>query len=162
MRLSSTPEMKHHAAMLAVDDNEKLRAVIQRMTSSGEHAVIATSSDGSLSGIFTDHDLFDRVLTRNANVDLLRLRDVMTKDVMSANADEAAADVLTRMEEHSHHNIPVIDAQGKPEGMLRIEALAGYAAPDVGDILRKDYEPIIIAAAITLYALAVGILLYTF
>lgn len=162
MRLSSIPEMKYHAVFLAVDDNEKLAAVIQRMTRAGEHAVIATADDGRLSGIFTDHDLFDRVIARNADIKQLRLRDVMTTDVISARADEAAADALTRMEENSHHNIPVLDTEGKPAGMLRIEDLAAYASPDIGDIIRKDYEPLMIAGAIALYALAVTILLYAF
>lgn len=162
MRLSSIPEMKYHAAFLAVDDNEKLRAVIQRMTRSGKHALIATSDGGRLSGIFTDHDLFDRVIARNADIDQLRLRDVMTRNVMTAGTEESAADALIRMEQNSHHNIPVIDTEGKPAGMLRIEDLAAYASPDIGDIIRKDYEPIMIAAAITLYALAIGILLYAF
>jgi signal-transduction protein with cAMP-binding, CBS, and nucleotidyltransferase domain len=160
MRVADMNVMKNPAGFLALDENETLDDVIRRMAEIDGHAV-AVTSNGRLSGIFTEHDLMKRVVAFDMKPKDLHLRDVMTADVITARLDEDAFDVMYRMDEKPHRYIPVVDNDGQIAGMLSTRDFSAYTVPESVDraiessraVVTSRYQPFLIGLAIVLYTI---------
>ena len=77
---------------------------------------------GTLSGIFTDGDL-RRLILRDTN-DLDRpVREVMTKDPHTLPSSALVTDAVKMIREFRQDEIPVVDDQGRPVGILDVQDL---------------------------------------
>ncbi len=85
-------------------------------------AILLIDADGKLSGIFTDGDLRRLVLH---NPDRLNepISKVMTPSPRTLSADARVADALRMIREHRQDEIPIVDAHGKPVGLLDVQDL---------------------------------------
>jgi arabinose-5-phosphate isomerase len=86
-------------------------------------AVLLTQPDGTLAGIFTDSDLA-RLLERGDVAVLERpIAEFMTKRPIVLHADHRVRDAVEIMRDRHVSEIPVIDAAGKPMGIVDITDL---------------------------------------
>lgn len=83
-------------------------------------AVLVTTADGRLEGIFTDGDLRRRLLV---DPDLLDrpIGEVMTRDPKVVRSDMLLADAFKRLKDHKIDEIPVVDAAGTAIGILDVQ-----------------------------------------
>ncbi len=107
-----------------VEEGKKVSEVIFKITQARAGAAIIVNSQGKLTGIFTDGDLRRHL---GADADLLnrRIKEVMTKEPLVLKKDRLAAEALHLLEEKKIDEVPVVDENGCPVGLL-----------DVQDILR--------------------------
>lgn len=85
-------------------------------------ALLVTNSSGMLSGIFTDSDL--RRLILNNPDDLQKpIGDIMSRDPRCLTSDAKANDAVAMFREYRADEIPIVDDQGKPMGLLDVQDL---------------------------------------
>jgi arabinose-5-phosphate isomerase len=86
-------------------------------------AVLLTHSDGTLAGLFTDSDLA-RLLERGDLTVLERpISELMTKRPIVLHAEHRVRDAVDIMRDRHVSEIPVLDAAGKPMGIVDITDL---------------------------------------
>lgn len=96
-------------------------------------AVILVDEAGRLAGIFTDGDL-RRLIARDPAVALATpVADVMTKSPKHIRADALASEALAVMRPHRIDELPVVDADGRPIGLIDVQDLVMLKMFDVHD-----------------------------
>lgn len=95
-------------------------------------AVILTDpQSGKLSGIFTDGDL-RRLLTADPAGALNRnIRDVMGKTPKHVHDDQLASEAMALMQRHRIDELPVVNAEDKPVGLIDVQDLVVLRMLDV-------------------------------
>jgi arabinose-5-phosphate isomerase len=92
------------------------------MTHARSGAAVVTNADGTLAGVFTHGD-FVRAFQRDNAISDRPVRDLMTPRPVSIRADKLAAEVLATLEKSRVDDIVVVDANGKPVGMVDTQDL---------------------------------------
>jgi len=71
----------------------------------------------------------------------MKVREIMTKDVVSIKPDDNAQDALALLSKMQISGLPVIDAQGKLVGMFTEKDVLSYILPSyIGKVGRFIYE----------------------
>src|SRR5262249_45887436 len=89
-------------------------------------AVMLTEHKGCLCGIFTDSDLARLFEQRREDVLDGPIRDVMTAQPRSVRLGSLLADAVELLSRHKISELPVLDADDKPVGLLDITDLIGF------------------------------------
>lgn len=84
------------------------------------------NSEGRLIGLFTDGDLRRR-LAQDPDLLSRRAADVMNRNPTAIREDRLAAEGTRILREHKWDNLPVVDAEGRPVGMLDVQDLLDAA-----------------------------------
>lgn len=85
-------------------------------------AILLVDDEGKLTGIFTDGDLRRLVLRDRSELDR-PVADVMTKHPRTINCDALARDAVALVLEHRQDEVPIVDGDGKPVGLLDVQDL---------------------------------------
>jgi arabinose-5-phosphate isomerase len=87
-------------------------------------ALLLTDADGRLSGIVTDGDL-RRALLAHDRAELLDMpvAEVMIRDPKRIALGELASEALAIFNEHRIDELPVVDADGRPVGIIDVQDL---------------------------------------
>src|SRR5262249_47623745 len=115
-----------HELRLASRD-ETVRDVFARAGFRGRRtgAVILTDAEGRLSGLFTDSDLA-RLIEQRREAALDRpIHEVMTVNPLTIAAGFRVADAIELLRCNKISELPVIDADNRPIGMIDITDLLG-------------------------------------
>jgi len=108
-------------------EHETIRNVLQRLRSSGRRtgAILITDQSGALSGIFTDSDLA-RLLEQHRERQLDEpIGEVMTRSPTTLDLDACLSDAVLLLTEMKISELPVIDKQGRPAGLIDITDVIG-------------------------------------
>lgn len=98
-------------------------------------ALLLVDGQGRLSGILTDADL-RRLLLKHRNTQVLNepVERFMIRDPKHITAGELASDALAVMNRHRIDELPVVDGDGRPVGIIDVQDLLGFRtmsdAPD--------------------------------
>lgn len=137
--------VEHHVRPLdqcrVASDNRTVRDVLVAASMPGRRtgAIMLVDSQGLLSGIFTDSDLAKLFEHRRDGELDHPIRDVMTKSPLRVETGSMMVDAVAIMAGRKISELPVVDAEGKPVGLLDIT--------DVVALLPKDPTPSEPAAA---------------
>jgi arabinose-5-phosphate isomerase len=94
-------------------------------------AVILVDDQGRVSGIFSDGDL-RRLLTDDDGSALRRpVRDVMTRNPKRIGGDRLASEAIAIMRPHRIDDLPVVDENDRPIGLIDIQDLVVLKMMDV-------------------------------
>lgn len=94
-------------------------------------AVILVDDQGRVSGIFSDGDL-RRLITDDDGSALRRpVRDVMTRQPKRIGGDRLASEAIALMRPHRIDELPVVDEQDRPIGLIDIQDLVILKMMDV-------------------------------
>lgn len=114
--------MRRGADFRAALESETVRHVMIELGRPGRRtgAVVLTTADGCLSGLFTDSDLA-RLFEQRRDHQLDRpIAEVMTVNPTTIRPHCLVADVLQLMAQRKLSELPVVDAQGIPLGLVDI------------------------------------------
>ena len=106
------------------DQNVTMREALAVMTSEGSPgAVSLTDEEGRLVGVFTDGNYRRLSLSETSLQKLLLtpLREVMTKKPKFVKADDLASEAFRLMRKHRVDQLPVVDEQHRPVGMIDVQ-----------------------------------------
>jgi CBS domain-containing protein len=107
---------------LNVDMNIKDASVIMKEWRNSAVLVIA---NGVISGILTERDVVFRVIASGLDPATTRVSDVMTRHVTCIQEDKPFGHALHMMYEGGFRHVPVINAQGKPVGIVTAQDALG-------------------------------------
>jgi arabinose-5-phosphate isomerase len=95
-------------------------------------AVVLVGADGRLSGIFADSDL-RRLLTDSPESVLSRpIAEVMTRNPKRVHQDALASEVMALMKQYRIDEVPVVDDNNYPVGLIDVQDLVVLKLFDVG------------------------------
>jgi arabinose-5-phosphate isomerase len=96
-------------------------------------AVILVNEQGKVSGIFTDGDLRRELTDDDENGSALRrpIRDVMTHNPKRIRGDALASEAIALMRPHRIDELPVVDDDDRPIGLIDIQDLVVLRMLDV-------------------------------
>jgi len=107
-----------------VRDNATVReACDQTRTGRRPGAVVLVDEQGRLSGIFTDADLRRLLLEDDAAGMQRPICEVMTRRPEHLGVDDLVRDAVRLMRENRHDEIPVLDRDGRPVGLVDVQDL---------------------------------------
>lgn len=119
--------MRRGAELRIARDSDTVREVFAQVRHVGRRtgAVILTDAAGRLTGLFTDSDLA-RLFEAHADAAFDRpIREVMTPTPATTHPTARIGTVLETMKARKFSELPVVDADGRPVGMLDITDLIG-------------------------------------
>jgi CBS domain-containing protein len=83
---------------------------------------IVVLNAGEPVGVFSERDLMERVVIKGRDPSQVPVSEVMTRDVLTATADESPVECMQRMQKRGCRHLPVIE-EGKVIGMLSLRDL---------------------------------------
>jgi CBS domain-containing protein len=81
----------------------------------------------SVVGVISDRDIVLRAVSERMRPEMTRVRDVMTRGVISCHSDQNIADAALTMEENLVHRLIVLDRDEKLAGIVSISDVAARA-----------------------------------
>lgn len=94
-------------------------------------AVILTNADGKVSGIFSDGDLRRLVMNNPDGAMRQPVRAVMTADPKRIHKDALASEAMAVMRQYRIDELPVVDDNDKPVGLIDVQDLVVLKMLDV-------------------------------
>ena len=110
-----TDVMERTTALVIPEDNIQIAA--QTMADTGSDAVLV-GSDERLNGALTARDILIHVTARGLDPAMTPVREIMTPADEPRSEQETAEAVGLRMAERRIDAMPVVDAAGRPVGVL--------------------------------------------
>jgi CBS domain-containing protein len=95
-----------------------------------------------LLGILTDRDIVVRAVAEGRDGGTTRVQDIMTRDIVTAGADDDVKDVARLMKQHQVRRIVVVDRDKKLVGIVSMKDLAVDTGDEkmAGEVLEKVSE----------------------
>jgi len=103
-----------------VKENELVKKVLVAITKARAGSATVVDKKGKLVGIFTDGDL-RRHIKSNKNLLIYKVKDVMTKNPVTVDENLLAAEVLNILQSRKIDEVPVIDKEKKPVGLVDVQ-----------------------------------------
>lgn len=100
-----------------VREEQSVRDALTEMTRTRMGATSVVGRHGKLVGYFTDGD-FRRLAPKDSAILKRSVREVMTKRPHTASADQRLGEAAEILQKRGFDNIPVVDAKGRPIGLL--------------------------------------------
>lgn len=114
--------MRRDEANPVVKEDILVKDVLLAITVARAGSASVVDKKGVLVGIFTDGDL-RRHLEHDPNLSLRKVKEVMTKKPTVIKAEKLAAEALGILQGKKIDEVPVVDDQGKPVGLLDVQDL---------------------------------------
>ncbi len=87
-------------------------------------------------GMLTDRDIVTAVVAEELDARTLRVEDVMTADVVTAQETSSFADLLATMRRKGLRRLPVVDARGLLVGVVTLDDLLEVVAGQMRTIVQ--------------------------
>ena len=126
-----------HRGVEWVEPETPITEIARKMLNEDIGAVPVGEND-RLVGMVTDRDIVTRGLARVKNYLDLVAKDVMSKPIVYARADEDVEDALHIMVKNQIRRLPVIDENKRMTGMLTLGDISEKAGRDLaGEVMRS-------------------------
>jgi len=114
--------MRKGPANPIVSEEKKVSQVLLKITHSRAGSATVVDKSGRLKGIFTDGDL-RRHLGVDADLPGRKIKEVMTKNPVTVDKEMLAAEAMRIMQHRKIDEIPVVDKDNRPLGLLDVQDL---------------------------------------
>ncbi len=114
--------MRTGKANPVVGEEKTVSSVLLKITQARAGAASVVDKKGKLVGIFTDGDL-RRHLGTNKNLPKLKIKEVMTRDPLAITDGKLAAEAMRILQEKKIDEMPVVDKNRRPVGLLDVQDL---------------------------------------
>ncbi|MCE9566876.1 MAG: KpsF/GutQ family sugar-phosphate isomerase [Planctomycetes bacterium] len=130
-RLATVSEcMRHGHELRIAPDTDTVRTVFARVRHTGRRtgAIMLTNATGQLTGLFTDSDLARLFESRQDDALDSPIERVMTRHPAVIGPDARLGEALDLLKSRKISELPVVDSESRPVGMLDITDLIGLEA----------------------------------
>jgi arabinose-5-phosphate isomerase len=114
--------MRRGQANPIVHQDKRVSQVLLKITQARAGSATVVDNNGRLKGIFTDGDL-RRHLEVDLNLSRRQVKEVMTKNPIVVNKNMLAAEAMRILQEKKIDEIPVVDKNRRPIGLLDVQDL---------------------------------------
>lgn len=121
--LKVTDLMRKGAEAPVVGETALVKEVLFTMTRARAGLAMVVDGSGRMTGIFADGDL-RRHLEQDGTVLSKTVASCMTRSPKTIHASAFAMEALKKMRDHMIGDLPVLDGEGKPVGMVALKDLA--------------------------------------
>jgi CBS domain-containing protein len=118
--------MRRDFVVVRRDDSVETAA---RAMAENDSDVVLIEGDDRLAGVLTDRDLLIRVVAVGRDPSTTPLWQVMSSDLFTCAEEDEAASVAEEMAAHGIGQMPVVDAAGRPVGLITREAALRMPSP---------------------------------
>ncbi|MEN4100246.1 MAG: CBS domain-containing protein [Anaerolineaceae bacterium] len=80
--------------------------------------IVRKSETNPAYGILTSTDISDKIIAKEQNPSLVKVRDLMSSPIISVHQNVVLKDCARLMVEHEIHHLPVVDDSGNVIGMI--------------------------------------------
>ena len=101
--------------------------------------IVSVVDGDRLAGVFSERDVTRRVVARGLDPGRIRVGDVMTTDLVVADADEDYQSAMLKMDQANIRHLPVVE-DGRLLSMLSIRDLMRVHIDHQGEELRYLHE----------------------
>jgi CBS-domain-containing membrane protein len=108
---------KARARLVCVDEDAAITDAAGFLRA-GTDIIVVCNAAGRLVGIITKTDLVEQLAKRQWSDQSRQVNSVMRRKVVSCNRDDELQAVWSLMHVHDLKNLPVIDPEGRPEGIV--------------------------------------------
>lgn len=115
--------MRREERIPTVRDTARVLDAVAEMNRSRAGACLILDADGRLAGIFTHGD-FARGYEKDSSLGSLPVADLMTRNPISLTEDSLAVEAVKQVGEKRIDDIVVINAEGRPVGLIDAQDLA--------------------------------------
>jgi arabinose-5-phosphate isomerase len=115
--------MRAGGKLACVTEGAAVREALVAMSDARAGACVVVAAGGALGGIFTHGD-FARSYQADAAVGSKPVAALMTRDPISVSADALAAEAVKTIGSHRIDDVVVLDAEGRPVGLIDTQDLA--------------------------------------
>ena len=160
--IKDMPEFRDRDKVLKMPQSAMLSEAVKAMVNANYGSIIVTDGDSDkISGIVTERDLMTKVLFNNMDYANLKLEDVMTARVQTANMNDSVGDCLRRMSNGRFRHMPITDDDGLLVGMMSQGDFVAYTWPEVWKrikeeanvVIHNQYQPLLILGGVLVYTL---------
>ena len=126
--------MRQGSQLRLAAEHDTIRDTLRRLSTAERRtgAILIVDAEQRLSGLFTDSDLARLLeLRRDEQLDL-PIVEVMTRNPTTIQADDFLSDAVLILTEKKISELPVVDDDGKPVGLIDITDVIGLAPRAVG------------------------------
>lgn len=114
-----------NSGLLFAEEAESVAEVAARM---GERRVgcALVVSNGKVSGICSDRDIIQKVISTGADPTAVRVEEIMTADPECLRPDDTVAFTLHMMEVGGYRHVPLINDEYEPVGIVSVENIVEH------------------------------------
>lgn len=105
---------------LSLTEDQPVSEAIKLMNQKNRGCILIVDKQTNLTGIFTERDLLRKVVAKGLDIKKTLLRDCMTTDVIHAQEEEEAIELLETMCEHNFRHVPVLKGK-KIVGLITLK-----------------------------------------
>jgi CBS domain-containing protein len=131
MQIKDRPEFKRKAPVLTFGPDETVAAAVKVMSEKNFGATIVVDADHHPLGIVTERDLMRRLLDKGLDPQTTRLRDIMTTELKTAQADDDLLSWMQQMSNDRFRHLPVVDENGRLISMMSQGDFVAYTWPQL-------------------------------
>jgi CBS domain-containing protein len=118
------------------DGDTTVEEAAKKMAEGDVSELIVVDKDKKVVGIVTDKDIVRRVVSKGLNPKEVKLRDIMTKEVVVVLGEADLGTVVQLMNKHKIRRMPVVNKIGKLLGVIDARDLAGALGAQ-RDVLKR-------------------------
>ncbi len=119
-------------AVVTADLEETIIVAARRMRDRHVGALVVCDADRQPIGILTDRDIVVSAVAQSPDkLDALLVRDVMSREIVTARSNEPAEEALRRMRERGVRRLPVVTADGRLEGVIALDDILDLMAEEL-------------------------------
>lgn len=163
MHISDIPEFRDKKETLTITKSAKLSTAVKRMAEHNYGSIVIVNKSGKLEGIVTERDILIKVAAEDKDISKLKVSDVMTSDVKTANINDSVPDSLRRMTQGRFRHLPVVDDNNKVVGIVSQGDFVAYTWPQILQRVASNakvsffsaFQPFLIVIAIVLYTVVI-------
>ena len=116
--------------------NDPLTVAARAMWDHDIGSIGVVNDDGVLTGMLTDRDICMAAYTQGRPLDEILANSAMAHKVVSARPDQRLGEIEHLMADHQLRRIPIVDADGRPLGMVSINDVAVASDGPASEIAR--------------------------
>lgn len=131
------PDVIHDQNLLVARPEDNARHVAKAMVQRQISSILVLDEAGKLVGIVTERDFTRRFAVEGVDAAKTTAGDIMTREVETLSPDDSAFAALELMELRNFRHLPVIDAEGKPLGIVSIRDLYAVVNRESRSLLAK-------------------------
>lgn len=129
--LKAKAESRHGSAVVTTASSTTLAEAADLLARYNIGAVVVTTEDLRVAGIFSERDLVRHVAKSGAAALAMPVLDLMTRVVVTCIAEDSIDDVMAKMTRGRFRHVPVIGADGRLAGLVSIGDVVKFHVEDI-------------------------------
>lgn len=105
-------------------------------------SVLVLDGDGRAIGIVTDRDLALRIVGAQLDPTATPVVACMSRPLRTAQPGDSMREAARRMREHLVRRLPIVDGEGRPQGIVTADDLVQYLSSTIGMLSQAPLQGI--------------------